>query len=248
MLHALLRNKTGRADLRATPFHAAALHRYEDPLTAAVFERLAYLPAELMLDLLTTAAGPPMHGRPFPAEPGPLLTLRFWPALFLAGARIEPDVLIAFDRAVLVVEAKHREAHHASQWKREVRAAREAAAAAVFDTPGSSSAPPVWLLAVGPSPSLEAARETVADAGAAGVLHFTWVALVRVLRDLRAHPQLPAHEARLVDDVLLALSACGYRPRTRFWTLPDYRPPVHARRALQTALPRWDPDAEGGPS
>ena len=226
MLHALLRSKTGRADLRDTPFHAGALHRYEDPLTAAVFERLAYLPDGLMVDLLRSAWRAPLSGARFPANPGPLRSHAFWPTLRLdAETRVEPDLVLRFAEAVLVVEAKHRTSHHASQWTREVLATRR------------STELPVWLLAVGSTPSEEAARSTVEEAGASGVLHATWVSLGRAVRLYRSHPKLPPSQGRVLDDVLLALRASGYGPRTRMATLVDYvpRPP----RALRTSLSPW---------
>ena len=135
MLHALLRGKRpggavpdprDRED--AGPLDVDLLARREDPLTASVFERLAYLPGGLSAAIVL-AASKPLGEDPAvePALPAGRPTWTFWPSLRPGeGAhhrqRVEPDLVVAWDAAVWVFEVKHRGVQRTGQWVEQIRA------------------------------------------------------------------------------------------------------------------------------
>jgi hypothetical protein len=147
MLHALLRNKPG-------PGHRAAdddegrgwggVTRLEDPLTSAVFGRLAYLDTPALWSLLRDASEEVCGGALPAAAPSGAPTWRLWPHLPPGrggehARYVEPDVVVAWDSTVLVVEAKHRGGQYAWEWAEQILAAQQ-------HFPAGTS---VWLLAVG---------------------------------------------------------------------------------------------------
>ena len=70
----------------------------EDVLTASIFERLAYLPDELLTAVLSQLLGEPF---------GPLQAIEYWPSWCLQdGSRVEPDVLLQDAQRCVLIEAK----------------------------------------------------------------------------------------------------------------------------------------------
>lgn len=117
MLKALLHRKlprgiVGRDENDADDPAPIEPTRREDPLTATVFERLAYLPPRLTWNILCQAVKPLADGGPAlpPDAPSGAPTYSFWPSL-RPGAdggnaiRVEPDVLVTWDDSLLVIEA-----------------------------------------------------------------------------------------------------------------------------------------------
>ena len=117
---------------------AAAFSGTEDTLTATFFERLLYLPDQIVAECLLEPFG--WIGEAEIAE------AMFWPRLEDSDRSIEPDLVIQWQRPplVLVVEAKRWDyANQQNSWQ----LAREFAAAHRH-----SGGRPVWLLAVGGIP------------------------------------------------------------------------------------------------
>ena len=117
VLHAILRRKTGQSGLHEAIFERQDVGRYEDPLTSAVFERLAYLPIATSWRVLGELLR-------LPNVPGDPESWLLWPRLRFEDGTVEPDVVIVFADFVLVVEAKHWTGHSTDQWSREVDAVR----------------------------------------------------------------------------------------------------------------------------
>jgi hypothetical protein len=197
VLHAILRRKTGQSGLHEAIFERQDVGRYEDPLTSAVFERLAYLPIATSWRVLGELLR-------LPDVPGDPESWLLWPRLRLEDGIVEPDVVIVFADFVLVIEAKHWTGHSTGQWSREVDAVH-----ARFQRD-------VKLLALGAG----ALRH---DSGR-HVVHASWQSLAVAVRAARL--QARTHEARVLDDITDALHAFGYRPGRPLASLGEYRPVV----------------------
>jgi hypothetical protein len=121
VLKALLHRKLGRATAPldeecgrdAEEAASDGLTECEDPLTATVFERLAYLPPDIAWDILRRASKPLGDGPAMPTTvPEGAQTWSFWPSLRpgergLNKQRVEPDVLVLWSDTLLLIEAKH---------------------------------------------------------------------------------------------------------------------------------------------
>ncbi|HSN99435.1 MAG TPA: hypothetical protein VLS89_14165 [Candidatus Nanopelagicales bacterium] len=210
----------------------------EDPLTASVFERLAYLEPDLAWDLVR-ATCEPLHGPPLPeARPAGLPAWSFWPRLPPGEQgrnlrHVEPDVVATFGDVVLVVEAKHRGGQRAEPWIEEARAAR---AARAFE--GKR----LWIVAAdGMDTAAAAAQRDVfaRELGerAPGLLHLRWARLCEEIHE-RLRGPLPAGAAAVLRDLLAALALWGYRRRLGFDSLPRYayRYPI---RTTPADLEEW---------
>lgn len=115
MLTALLHGKGRRLAEHASAEESlrTAYGRYEDLLTATVFERLAYLEGGTLWDILRRTFGVAAWPN---AEPAVLRQVQFWPmwraAFDLLGKSVEPDVVIQLvigeDRApwTFIIECK----------------------------------------------------------------------------------------------------------------------------------------------
>ncbi len=136
----------------------------EDFLTAAVFSRLAYLPAQFLWSVLRGATA--SSCLPLPDDAGDLLDCEFWPRWKFRSGQAEfikePDVLLRFERLALLVEAKGSDEHsqNPNQWAAEI--------AAYHGSDQNSGSEPVYLLAIGglgeePSPSGLLALQTEAQ-------------------------------------------------------------------------------------
>lgn len=210
MLLALLRGKSlfrhahDGADINPTS--------HEDPLTAAVFSRLSYLPIEVAWELLT---GPSRHlaGLSLPQPPAPTGSWEFWPTHRRSegDGRKEPDVVFGLgaSNVVLVVEAKHRAPHSRKQWADELSAARREAGQAAH----------LVFLAVGADPvdpPFSASGQHPVT-----ILHLDWRDLTRRLLRAAATSNDPPRK-RLLADTISAMNRWGYGPRYHLDSLPGY--------------------------
>lgn len=185
----------------------------EDPLTAAVFSRLAYLDPTLLWAILGCATRGEL---PVGSRQMRLAEAQFWPGWSLTtveGVRsVEPDVFMRFDlgdpprRVDLVVECKRGERHDRGQWEREWRAHAETYPDEGIDTD-------VVLLAVGKwrrTPPVEVAAIL-------GVCQKPMPKRVRVvamdwrdLTDTLARLDVEDRDRRIVEDILDALALHGH--------------------------------------
>jgi hypothetical protein len=137
MLKAHLRGKFDRLVARVLPERKGedplgewekALWNDEDSLTSSVFERVSYLDPSAAWHLLEGAvdrlSGDVLPR--FPSDSG----WSFWPSWSPGdedrhAVRIEPDVVLEAQEAVVVFECKLRGGHYAEQWVSQIRAARK---------------------------------------------------------------------------------------------------------------------------
>ena len=226
MLKAMLRGKLGRPSDNDEngDAHTSAwigLTAREDPLTSTVFERFAYLEPGDAWTLLRAACAEPALGDEIPiAAPVGAPIWWFWPRLSPGEAgsdarHVEPDLLIVWGPLVLVVEAKHAGAQCAAQWVRELRAvqgdARFAQKRAILVAAGGTDAARFARLTADVRKQLGVDR--------AGFLLLRWTALREAATSLRPH--LSPGAVAVVDDMIAALDAWGYRRRVGFDSLPE---------------------------
>jgi hypothetical protein len=223
MLKAWLHRKLGRAtdEDEREPDRSAVEHVFsrEDPLTSAVFERLAYLEPAEAWSLLMAACEGQDRTRIQESAPAAIPLWSFWPRL-LPGAggtnvrRVEPDVVILWGDWVLVIEAKHGGAQNSAQWVEEIRA--------VCADPLFAGKRLVLVAAGGVGRTAfeeqaAQARQTLNDEGTLYLL-LRWGSLREAseLRHVRATPGAAA----ILRDLIAALESWGYRSRVDFESLP----------------------------
>lgn len=238
MLKAMLHGKLGRpgANDDDEPGTSAweALTSREDPLTAAVFSRLAYLEPSDAWALLRAACARSAPDEPRLAEapPSGRPVFSFWPNLRPAKGsfnvdRVQPDVLIEWGDIILVVEVKHLGAQAHGQWVEEVRAVRA--------DPRFSLLRPI-LLAVGGAEldTFAALASSARSALGSGVdlLLLRWDALHEAADAARGAASATA--SLIAGDIVAALEAWGHRRRIGFDSLPE------AARRIAVPLGRTD--------
>jgi len=216
------------------------LTRREDLLTAAVFSRLAYLPSNVAWDILRRAAKPlEENGVALPrdAPPGAPRWF-FWPKL-RPGAdggntrHVEPDVLVSWGDTLLVCEAKHEGEQYAHQWVEQLRAVRAMP---------EHSGKPIWFLAVGGivvrERALQAAhvRRELTNT-ARRMLALCWEDLHHAIDDCRPSC-LASEQSNMLNDIVAALYAWGYRKKTWFSSLCAGEPSFQSEKAL-AVLQAW---------
>jgi hypothetical protein len=159
VLNAILRSKkrgTGLEGVRLSEEFTGA----EDTLTATVFERLFYMPDEIVGAILFHKR---VWGEMVVAPPAQF-EVRFWPTLNEENIdSAQPDLVIQFSDRVLVIEAKRNDfgpsQQSASQLKREYDQART-----------SFPASAVWLLAVGGVPDGQTAKRPTPSGNRCAIL------------------------------------------------------------------------------
>lgn len=213
--------------------------RREDPLTATIFERLAYLPPRLTWNILCQGAKPLADGPALPSDaPSGAPTWSFWPSL-RPGAeggnaqRVEPDVLVSWGDTVLVIEAKHYGAQWAGQWLEQIRAIQAIPA---------HTAKRVWFIAVGgivPHEQDTNAAHVRRELSSAlpGLLAMRWEDMHHAIDDF-CISNCPPEQSAVLNDIAAALDAWGYRKKTWFSSLRASGPSFQAERAM-AVLQAW---------
>lgn len=100
MLRALLHRKS-RDRIKRLADEGDDERSTEDMLTASVFSRICYLSEPAFIAVVSA-----LLDSQFGAASGKLRAVRFWPNLKIEAGRIEPDLVLEFDDACLVVEVK----------------------------------------------------------------------------------------------------------------------------------------------
>jgi hypothetical protein len=114
MIYAVKHNKVNRAIYKAN----------EDALTSAIFERLMYLPQELLQHIFTTALFDSIDG----LNLNQIESIEFWPNWSAENVkdktRVEPDVFIRTTTQDILIEAKRYDAkqQNPDQWENEIQA------------------------------------------------------------------------------------------------------------------------------
>lgn len=191
----------------------------EDMLTAAVFERITYLPPPSQERVLREGVVR-LSGSPFPALLG-VPRWHFWPS-WRPGAddrahdhRVEPDLVARWSNVDIIVESKHRGAQSSAQWRAELLASMQ----------HIDAAPSRIFIALGGAGDVARAQRIAA--GLAGsfpeVLFFSlpWDRLAQSLDALRADAAKGGehHVDSMLRDALRALKEAGHF-RSVLATLP----------------------------
>jgi hypothetical protein len=191
----------------------------EDVLTASVFERLAYLPDELLTGVLSELLGEPF---------GPLQAIEYWPKWRLQdGTRVEPDVLLQDAQRCVLIEAKRHD--HVRQ-----QSARQLASELLAGWHGTYLGDNCILLTLGGlEDTSEAGRQLLLSevlgrlpAGSAtrfSLVCRSWQQLYQALES-QVDPDSPAGLQRLLDDIAKCYAWHGLRTHPMRW-LADLQPP-----------------------
>jgi len=218
MLNAVLAGKKRGTGLQGLQEALEQAEGAEDVLTASVFERLAYLPENLLSVVLSDLLGEPF---------GPLQSIDYWPSWYLQdGTRVEPDVLLQDAQCSLLVEAKrhdHARQQDPQQLANELLSGwRE----------GFLSAPCILLTLGGLKYYGEAVQQQLLDellpllpAGSAARFRLICRSWQQLYRALEKHlpPGSPAGCLRLLDDIARCYAWHGLRTRPMRW-LGDLQP------------------------
>lgn len=113
MIYAVKHNKANRATYKGN----------EDALTSSIFERLMYLPKELMQHIFVTALFDAIDG----LELYQIEEIIYWPnwdpEFTTNTTRVEPDVFIRTTKQDIIIEAKRydKKQQAPEQWKKEIQ-------------------------------------------------------------------------------------------------------------------------------
>lgn len=239
MLKALLNGKLGRPDGDDDDAQRSAwesLTGREDPLTAAVFERFAYLHPEDAWALLRGAcANTRAHVLPEQAPSG-APELLFWPKLRPGEAsgdakHVEPDVIVVWGDVLLIIEAKHHSAQWAGQWVQQLRA--------VQGDPQFANKQTIFIALGGAdATAFTAIVEEVTralDQRVSFVL-IQWTDLREAAEVVQRRTARSG--AAIFDDMIAAIEAWGYRRRLGFDTLRSAAKDLYVR-TTPADLARW---------
>jgi hypothetical protein len=113
MIYAIKHNKVNRAIFKAN----------EDALTSSIFERLMYLPKELLHHIFATALFDKIEG----LELHQIEHIEFWPNWSAEkttnSTRVEPDIFVRTTTQDIIIEAKRYDKNQQSiwQWENEIQ-------------------------------------------------------------------------------------------------------------------------------
>ena len=205
MLKALVYGKAGRlSEADAGASWRQVFRKYEDPLTAAIFGRFRYLAPSVQAQLL----GQLLMGT---WSYGALSRAEFWPRLEASASYVEPDALLEFEEALLLVEVKRPGTGGQSrkQWRGQVQALTRDE-----DLPEK----PIRLLALGGNENegritMEDPRR-LPDRPNVEVFRRQWMTFRDALQEVRRATE---GENAVLDDMLEALELYGIRDRVPAW-------------------------------
>lgn len=217
MLSAVLNGKRRGTGLAGKQLTLGDADGAEDVLTATVFERLAYLP-----DTLFDAFLAQLLQLDEPA--GALVDIQFWPSWYMAGSRVEPDVVLHGSERSLLVEAKRHD-HSLQQYAQQL--AREL----IAGSRDGELRRPVLLTLGGLPEYTEAAagqlgEQIDAALGKAGVDYElvcrSWTHLYLALESTLAAAPADGRPGlqRLLDDIAATYAWHGLRTHARRWLAP----------------------------
>ena len=212
MLNAVFSGKKRGTGLQSQQVSLELAEGAEDVLTAGVFERLAYLPDELLTAVLSELLGEPF---------GPLQAIEYWPSWCLQdGTRVEPDVLLQDAQRYVLIEAKRHD-HVRQQSARQL--ANELLAGWHGEYLGDSC---ILLTLGGLEDTSEAGRqqllgEVLSRLPAGSATRFTlacrsWQQLYQALES-QIDPDSPAGLQRLFDDIAKCYAWHGLRTHPMRW-------------------------------
>lgn len=218
MLNAVLAGKKRGTGLHSSHMALEEAEGAEDVLTASVFERLSYLPEDLLARVLSDVLGEPF---------GPLQRIEYWPSWYLAdGTRVEPDVLLEGSEYTVLVETKRYDTVRqqlATQLANELLAGWQQ---------NVLSDPCILLTLGGLNDYSEAGRQRLLAElqpyltnGKAGRFKLVCASWQQLYQALEAHlpPDSPPGCLRLLDDIAKCYAWHGLRTHPMRW-LTDLQP------------------------
>lgn len=199
MLHAIHHNKIPRALFRGN----------EDSLTAAVFERLRYLPKELLHHIIHKAVYQNIPGM----DLYQIESMEFWPnwdASNTTNARVvEPDIFIRTPKTDLIIEAKRYDKYQQSsyQWRNQIQA---------YHNEYGEEGKDLIYIALGGIHKLTSS--TLEVSGKSFLIYKSdWSQLLQVIKEVKVNLEhgsnlLNTNHAvlRILDDLILCFSMYGF--------------------------------------
>jgi hypothetical protein len=234
MLRAMSGGKAGRIRIEGTEYKISwrkVFKEDEDPLTAAVFSRLSYLPSDMAWRILCRNACPMGDLR---VSLGELDEILFWPrqnAESLGRGYVEPDVILNFEHGTVLVEVKKSDSNlqKPEQWAEEL--------AAYAGGPELNIGLPVYFLAIGGIECLNERTlvQRVCEAKQIAkkknlTLPHQWVAVGCSLQGLRTSVEIELESSittpergvrQIFRDILLAFDLYGLRSISWLAELPS---------------------------
>jgi len=216
MLKAILHSKAGRIGHQKSESvrWKDLFQTREDLLTSTFFERFSYLSDDIQTSILTD-----WFGEEIASSFGPLEDTQFWPSYYLKSdetlSRVEPDLLLEFHSANILVEVKPPEGGQQAkdQWIKEVQSYLEC---------NKDSQKPLYFLAIGQIKKKDAnnwlpeLRDTFPKLAGAAALNWQNVAdQLRTVSD--EHLDTRSADLRILDDMFAGLSLYGIRTQSFYW-------------------------------
>lgn len=226
MLYAVKHNKVNRAIFKAN----------EDSLTSSIFERLMYLPQELMhrifIDsLLDTIPDLELHQ---------IERIEFWPNWSSENTtnskRVEPDVFIRTVKQDIIIEAKRLDdkQQDSEQWKREIQA---------YKNEYCEDKKTTVFIALGGLYKKE--TETITVSGDAHLIYkCTWKSILNAVQNSIHDLELGANYTnnnkallKILNDIVLCLELFGFS--TSLWLERFVQAPRIQQKSLSNLSIKW---------
>jgi hypothetical protein len=252
MLNAILRGKARclAADLKAGQPWRSVFRSSEDLLTAAVFERLAYLDGSTFWQVLRRAIQPDLLPPRTVAE---LEECTFWPRWLLSAGQeqglVEPDIYLRFKIGdppayySFIVEAKLRRRQSARQWAQEWSAYQQILeeehhpqGETLLLAIGGLDRTPGWLPAMVKQANLMLREPDLPKLRAASI---EWGGLLKAVLEACQDNHDPRSRC-VLDDIVEALGLHGYRDIQLMASLSDVARPFHNISQSMDTLARWN--------
>lgn len=218
MLKAILHGKAGRIehDGQTSVRWASLFKAREDLLTSTVFERFAYLSESLQFQLLEFCFKDRVI--PFADLFGAFITIDYWPRYTFEEKghtrQVEPDLIIRFEKANLIVEVKPPAGgdQYFTQWRREVGS---------FLQSEEGESRPLYFLAIGRVDDMSALKwesklvnefDNLICVGA-----IKWQPIADCLVEKLLDSRLSKTDKRVLNDMLKALALYGLNVSNFKW-------------------------------
>ncbi|MBX3370108.1 MAG: hypothetical protein KF793_06915 [Nitrospira sp.] len=247
MLHAFLHGKI-RTSLDEAEIGGNLVERFrdcEDFLTAAVFERLRYLPGDLFWKVLRKAMIPVGS---MPQIVGNLTQSEFWPSWDVSAVvndrkRCEPDVWLSFDSVDFVVEVKRSDDVRSQEAKQ--------LALEWIGFHEQSKERPMWLLMVGGlgekdvtefcvqgyyKEILSVLKDSYGKVGNVQLAGTSWQLIAKSLHEVLGDEQVGANSQIVIEDILAVLQWHDIHWRQFVWLESLGRSAKHYCSILDTSL------------
>lgn len=226
MIYAVKHNKVNRGIYKAN----------EDALTSTIFERLLYLPKELMHHIIYTSLMVNIEG----LELHQIESITYWPTWNAKGikykSRVEPDIFIRTTKQDIIIEAKRYDKNQQSQtqWSNEIHA---------YNNEYAEDEKPLVFIALGGLHSKETQSITVKDQQY-DVYKCTWKAILNTIQDLIHEMETASihthhNEAilNILNDMVLSFELFGFS--TSLWLERFIKAPQIKQESITYFAKEW---------